>query len=71
MAKALLAQMVTNACQNVTYTNDIHIEAWEDPPIFREIWELTKYTFFYKQQVYKLRPLKNAATFEAQKSPVA
>ena len=33
------------------------------------------YTFFlYKQPVYKqpvLRPLKNEATFEAQKSPVA
>ena len=30
--------------------------------------------FFYKKPVYKqpvLRPLKNVATFEAQKSPVA
>ena len=36
--------------------------------------KLHLYTFFYKQPVYKqpvLRPLKNVATFEAQKSPVA
>ena len=41
----------------------------------RELMWGYEYThFFYKQPVYKqpvLRPLKNAATFKAQKSPVA
>ena len=45
------------------------------PPVLVEILPLDVYTFFlYKQPVYKqpvLRSLKNVATFEAQKSPVA
>ena len=43
-------------------------------PSAQNLAPLFKYTFFYKQSVYKqpvLRPIKNVATLEAQKSPVA